>query len=208
MLKETSPPTEFKSEIEDQAVECPISFLFVDHSPGNHLEIFRRMAQSDAEIILLELVGTSQDVRSEVEDIINSAIKTKDVKDRSSITRNLTQSYRDLVWALAGSEKRLHFIDIASDMPEYGAIQRARAAKGTPDYERFFKESIIKREEVVEEQLRLHRAQNQNRKILAVLGAVHYSIADRLDNVSDTAYLKPELERDAWSRRHQFTNAT
>lgn len=177
-----------------------LSFLFVDHSQRKQAEITRQIAESNADTILLELVGSPQETRDRVESAVNAAISAKNLNDRIAYANGLSQGMRDLIWALAGSGKQIHFIDVAENTPEYQLIRRARSAREDNNYEQLFAESVAAREAVVEAQINGWREAVPDSNILVVMGAMHGRITDRFSGIGDVTYSEADLKEKAQQR--------
>ncbi len=178
-----------------------LHFLLVDHSPEHTADITRQIAQSDADIVLQELVGSPQDVRDAVEAKINAGIQASTVFKRGAAAQGLPQDLRDLIWALAGSGKEFHFIDVASDSPEYQLATKARQTRMVEpeQYEECFAQSIAARENVVAAQISYHKERNAGKKILVVAGAIHNGLAHRFEG-SEISYMEPRLQTKVEAR--------
>jgi len=105
--------------------------------------------------------------------------------------QGVSQHFRDIAWALAGSEKNLVFIDLPSDDPRYTAIDAAKklrlAAQNTTatqddhdSYVQAFAHSIAVRDAALTQQLIDIHALNPDKDILAVMGAAHEAVGDLL----------------------------
>ena len=188
-------------ESEPSQINKKLSFLLVDHSQENVDDIYRQIADSDAEVVLLELVGSPTVLREDVEARINRGILAKTLDDRVRETNGLSQSFKDLVWTLSGSSKQFGFIDIASDSPEYELVLKAREAKKkkSPLYDQYFAESVKARDDVLASQLVTANNNYVGKKILAVMGAIHKGVAERFDD-SDIAFSDTHVMERARAR--------
>ena len=188
-------------ESEPSQINKKLSFLLVDHSQENVDDIYRQIADSDAEVVLLELVGSPTVLREDVEARINRGILAKTLDDRVRETNGLSQSFKNLVWTLSGSSKQFGFIDIASDSPEYELVLRAREAKKkkSPLYDQYFAESVKARDDVLASQLVTANNNYVGKKILAVMGAIHKGVAERFDD-SDIAFSDTHVMERARAR--------
>ena len=166
----------------------PTSFLFVDHSREsvrNVAGILERCRNSDADIVAMELVGSPRETRMHVETLINQAISEKNLQRRQRITEGLSQGMKDIAWALAGTDKHLRFIDVASDDPEFEMVVRARQLRGKNGYEDAFTESVVTRDELIRRQLDTMRLNDGDElAYLIVLGAVHQGVMRGIDTKS------------------------
>lgn len=193
--------TAASTELEISQPGKNIKFLLVDHSPENEVNIHRQIAESEAEVVLIELVGSSPTLRDDVEARINAGILAETLEDRVRAVEGLTQGLRDLVWALAGSQKHFSFIDVSNDSPEYELVLKARAAKrlDSPQYDQYLADSIRARNDVLTSQLITANELYADKKILVVMGAMHGDVAKQFDG-SEVAYSDSSVAEKAGRR--------
>ncbi|MFZ1812231.1 MAG: hypothetical protein WAU02_01730 [Candidatus Saccharimonadales bacterium] len=149
------------------------------------------MLKSQAEIVAIELVGSTTVQRISIQELINRAILEKDPAKRSLIMHGISQHFRDIAWGLAGSGKRIVFIDIPSDIPEYEVVIKTKEARKIAStaphdsearerYRKQLSEAITLRNKIAGQQIADILSSNPGAHVLAVMGAAHHRIRDNL----------------------------